>query len=609
LLFSVGVLLLIVRAWGYETTSRCYLEHRVDARPTSVASQRFDVEGAHVVPRIVTKGPDRLSFAYSLHADATVRVSVLTEKPVHVVIERRLGDAIEALRSQTIRGETAVDAEFPTGNGIITFVSDGPVVWTDPRVVRHVRVVHHAWWLTLLVVAGAFVYSGFTPVHRAAYRRFCFSVAAPLLSLVATLVLCEAVLRVAGWGISGIAAARHDLGDVSEDPRWQETVRYGRRLRPNIDAMNEWRHGDIVRGGYIPEAVSPGTLHRFPFSTDREGFRNQAVRDRFDVAALGDSFTDALTMNSAGSWPSQLERRFGLSVQNYGTAGFGPQQEALVLHDYVARHRPRRVILAYFAGNDLFDAEAFDDFQASGGTRPRGQAGWRIKEVFSRADTWFIVGGLSAAFTQLGHAAESPAGDARNAMRQEGGPANATPASFDRGMFTATVNGQRIQWAYMPPYLNTLTFSEDELRGRRGWRLTEAALRDMQQTTHSFGGELIIMFLPFKSQVYWSLMERVVPVDAIEAALRFYLEGNQRPLDLEAMRRNRLAQNRLLRGFCEREQIPFLDVTAALEQRAATGHNVYFPDESHLNEDGNSVVAETLAVFLTSTATLVHRHH
>jgi lysophospholipase L1-like esterase len=602
LLFSVGVLLLIVRAWGYETTSRCYLERRVDAPPTSVAIQRFDVEGAHVVPRIVAKGPERLSFAYSLDADAAVQTSAFAERPVRVVIERRLDHAIEALRSETVSGETAIAAEFPTGNGIITFVSDGPVVWTDPRVVRHVRVARHALWLMLLFATSAFVYSGSTRVDRAAYRRFCFSVAAPAVSLVVTLVLCEAMLRVAGWGISGIAAARHDLGDVSEDPRWQETVRYGRRLRPNVAAMNEWRHGDIVRGGYIPAAVSPGTLHRFPFSTDGEGFRNQVVRDRFDVAAVGDSFTDALTMDGVGSWPSQLERRLGLSVQNYGTAGFGPQQEALVVHDYVARHRPARVVLAYFGGNDLFDAEAFDDFQASGGTRRRGQAGWRIKDLFSRADTWFIVGALSSAFTQLGHAAESPAGYAQNAMRQEDEAANATPISFDRGMFTAIVSGQRMQWAYMPPYLNTLTFSEDELRGRRGWRLTQAALRDMQHTTHDFGGQLIVMYVPFKSQVYWSLMERRMAADAIESAMRFYLEGNQRPLDLEAMRRNRLAQNRLLRRFCEREQIPFLDVTTALERWASTGHNVYFPDESHLNEDGNSIVAETLADFLTTTA-------
>ena len=74
--------------------------------------------------------------------------------------------------------------------------------------------------------------------------------------------------------------------------------------------------------------------------------------------------------------------------------------------------------------------------------------------------------------------------------------------------------------------------------------------------------------------------------------------GNQTP-DVAAMMRNRLAQNRMMRDLCERLQIPFLDTTAALQARLESGENVYFPDESHLNETGEAVVAETLAAFLS----------
>jgi len=51
-----------------------------------------------------------------------------------------------------------------------------------------------------------------------------------------------------------------------------------------------------------------GASHRFTFQTDAEGFRNPGVRERFDVAALGDSFTDAMTMTAEASWPARLER-------------------------------------------------------------------------------------------------------------------------------------------------------------------------------------------------------------------------------------------------------------------------------------------------------------
>jgi lysophospholipase L1-like esterase len=85
---------------------------------------------------------------------------------------------------------------------------------------------------------------------------------------------------------------------------------------------------------------------------------------------------------------------------------------------------------------------------------------------------------------------------------------------------------------------------------------------------------------------------------ALKAALQFYLAGNGRDLDLATVGRNRLAQNRLMREFCDRAAIPFVDTTGALMARVESGENVYFPDESHLNEAGHAIVAETLAAFL-----------
>ena len=45
-------------------------------------------------------------------------------------------------------------------------------------------------------------------------------------------VSLETGLRALGDRIpAGIATERHDLGEVRKDPRWEDTVRYGRRLR------------------------------------------------------------------------------------------------------------------------------------------------------------------------------------------------------------------------------------------------------------------------------------------------------------------------------------------------------------------------------------------
>ena len=170
------------------------------------------------------------------------------------------------------------------------------------------------------------------------------------------LLAVEGALRLAGTRLSpGIQAARRDLGEFAADPRWQYSPRYGQRLVPGFHGLSSWREGDIIRMGFLPPALGERRAHWYEFRTDEEGFRNRATRPRIDIAALGDSFTDAQTVAADAAWPQQLEARLGAAVQNYGTAGFGPQQELLVLKDLrCAIHE--LVVLAFFAGNDLRDA-------------------------------------------------------------------------------------------------------------------------------------------------------------------------------------------------------------------------------------------------------------
>jgi lysophospholipase L1-like esterase len=405
-------------------------------------------------------------------------------------------------------------------------------------------------------------------------------------------------LRAAGdRAPSGVLAQRRDLGEVWPDERWEESPVYGRRLRSNVKTENAWQYGDIVRMGFISPSLSPSVQRRFPFKSDAEGFRNDAVRSRVDIAALGDSFTDALTVVAEASWPARLEQQLGRHVQNYGTAGFGPQQELLVLQHYVVQHRPSTIVLAYFAGNDIFDAERFDRFEHAHGQPEPQTLGWQVKDTYSRADTWYVTSAVAASAGWIGRpprrfvisaAAAEPANDS--------GVYAAVP--FDRGLFTVNVAGRSLQWAFMPPYLNIMNFSERELRARQGWRLTRDAILAMQRTSRDAGATFVVLFLPFKAQVYWPLIERSLPPRDLLSALDFYLNDNGRRIDVAAMHRNRLAQNTMMRELCESSGIPFVDMTPALEQHVESGENVYFPDDSHLNETGLSIVADTLARFL-----------
>ena len=606
LIVEIAVISWIFHNVAYATTYRLYISHRVDDTSRSSAAQRFDIEGSHVVPQIAMHPArpgddvDRVAFQTAVGAPSTLLTGLRPDGRAHYEIRWRSASAPRVLIAGDAGAATNVSVPIPGDAGIVELVSDGSLTWVDPRIVREPRITPYVVALLLLALASIAIARRRPSVFgRDIADRFAWFRRIALASgAIFIIVSLEAGLRALGDRIPpAIATERHDLGEVRKDPRWEDTVRYGRRLRARVDATNEWRHGDIVRMGYIPPAVSDSVVHRFRFQTDDEGFRNAQTRERIDIAALGDSFTDAMTLDAFDGWTSVLERRTGLAVQNYGTAGFGPQQELRVLTDYVVGHHPRVVVLAYFAGNDLFDAEAFDEFDRSGGAVQRAVLGWQIKDIVTRADTWFVVSALHAAGAWASRRQAAEAKPIEEAPSARAAAARPTPV-FDRGMFTAAVNGQTMRWAFMPPYLNTLNFSASDLTARRGWTLTRRAIAEMQQVTRAIGAELVVMFLPFKGQIYLPLIASSMPAAELTRALQFFLRDNPAPPDVATMMRNRLAQNAMMQRFCDESGIRFLDTTEALAAHVRAGENVYFPDESHLNEIGHRIVGETLARFL-----------
>ena len=585
----VGIELLlalsILRDVANVTTTRLYLTRRVDAANASEAAERFDIEASRVVPQIAIRRDERIAFRIDNAWPSTLHVDLRPSGRSPYEIRWRDGGAGRVLA----RGESAatlpVSAAIPAGSGVLELIGRGPLTWADPRLVSSLRVTRRVLAFVLLAPLAVL----------AARRQALFRGVAFAIGLAIAFTALEVGLRALGdRAPAAILAERHDLGEVRKDPRWELTPRYGRRLRAHVDDMSEWRHGDIVRMGFIPPGVSDGVLRKFRFQTDAEGFRNARTRERIDVAALGDSFTDAMTIDDAAAWPSLVERTTGLAVQNYGTAGFGPQQELRVLTDYALSHRPTVVVLAYFAGNDIFEAEAFEDYERSDGAIHKPDPGWPIKGVVSRADTWYVASAFHAAQRWVSSRGRA---EAKAATPLETSPVAAGPAPrFDRGMFTIAVNGQTVRWAFMPPYLNTLRMSEAELSARRGWTLTKDAIRAMRDASRAAGAELVVMFVPFKSQVFLPIAAEAMPHDELVSALRYSLPDGA--IDVEAMTGNRLAQNRMMRRFCADAGIRFVDMTDALDARLRSGVNVYFPDDSHLNEAGHAVVASALESFL-----------
>jgi lysophospholipase L1-like esterase len=526
---------------------------------------------------------------------ASFEIAVVQRGARRVLDRRRLAAAAD------------IAQPLPATVGFIELINQGELVWSDPRVVQEANLAPELLGLLVLLALACLRTGRLVPLAfpRAAWARTalmgCLTAG---ISASLCLVVLEIGLRAIGERLpSWITDPRRNLGEVHADPRWQDSVRYGARLAGHLNTFCEWQHGDIVRMGFLPPGLVRHPSYRFPFVTDADGFRNSESPTATAVAALGDSFTDAMTLPAELTWPARLGLLLGVGVRNYGTAGFGPGQELLVLKEHVLARRPRRVVVGFFAGNDLLDAERFESFQRDGAFFPSPGVGWKFKDVIARFDQFYLTSVYQGAAGLLGDRSGSPAERWRSQGPEDysGEDPEAFPTArpgFDRGLFTVPVAGRVLQFAFLPPYLNSLKLSRHELQASRGWELTRRSYQDMERLLRAQGGELVVLFIPSKAQVYLPLLEASFPKAELRPALRLCLGDQPQPPGLAVVMRNRLALNDLMREFCAQEGITFLDLTDELQAKLRAGHNVYFPDDSHWNAAGHETAAKALARLL-----------
>jgi hypothetical protein len=584
-LLLVALLLTALIDWFSATTQRLYVdEDSAAGQQQGTVWQHFGVRGNEVVPEIISRDEARFTFPISLSARHALSFTAQPEGPAEYEIILRSRGIDRQIATGKIDRPSSERISLPAGAGELRFAIHGRIAWFDLRLTRQ---FHWPLYLALFALAAFALARIPHPASRISH------LAGNWLAFGLSTLLClgfiEAALRAIPLKLPlPILTARHDLGLLAPDRRWIESPRYKQRLRPDLRTYCEWEHGDIVRMGFLPPDLFGGEHHRYLFETDAEGFRNPAVRERIEVAALGDSFVDAMTSPREESWPAQLEQITGQAVQNYGTSSFGPQQELYALQDYAIRHQPREVVLGYFAGNDLFDAERFDRWE-HGGDKPGEEAtGWRLKKKYRRYETLYLFTVARVALPATARPRELSVAFTRTAA-----------PGFDRGAYEIpTESGTSLRFAFMPPYLQKLASTRAELERSRGWELVRGALLKMRETCAEHGSRLTVLFIPSKDEVYWPLVERSLGPEELKRSIDFISTYNHMPLQAADIRANRLAQNELMREFCGAAGISFLDLTPVLEQAAVSGRAVYFADDAHWNAAGHEIAARELARFL-----------
>lgn len=93
------------------------------------------------------------------------------------------------------------------------------------------------------------------------------------------------------------------------------------------------------------------------YKSDEHGFRNPSGiwnLDRFDIAAVGDSYTQGACVSSDRNFVAIIQKRYPATL-NLGMSGTGPLLQLAALQEYLPRFSPRVVLWFFFEENDLAD--------------------------------------------------------------------------------------------------------------------------------------------------------------------------------------------------------------------------------------------------------------
>ena len=95
------------------------------------------------------------------------------------------------------------------------------------------------------------------------------------------------------------------------------------------------------------------------YKSDRFGFNNSDnnynTNSLYKIAMVGDSFTHGACVYPEHNLPSNLQKKIGYNVFNFGMSGIGPLSTLGIIKEYLPSINPSHVVWVHYEGNDLHD--------------------------------------------------------------------------------------------------------------------------------------------------------------------------------------------------------------------------------------------------------------
>ena len=331
----------------------------------------------------------------------------------------------------------------------------------------------------------------------------------------------------------------------------------------------------------------------YTLTTDKRGFRNQTDFEKYDLIAIGDSFTEGSNIADDQTWPALLAQKTQLTVYNLGMSAGNPVSYLETLSKFGLQLSPKIVLCMLYEGNDFRDA----NFRNKNSVREhlnRYVDGSPVRNTLKQ----FLIRSLASnpsvrpqgdAKTQLDRKdeAKSPTTD-----KTADGPLSWLPVGVpegpDSGYYTFKVK------RLLDHYVTRESFGKS-----KGCKKTCESLARIKETCDRNNARLIVLYAPDKPHTLVPLLKGIVTPGQLRAfmALRAKnLPPAEKLMDVVAERLE--VQESAFEDFCRTQSMEFLSLTAPLRAAIARGKQAYFTYDQHWTPIGHEIIVNALSAYI-----------
>lgn len=328
----------------------------------------------------------------------------------------------------------------------------------------------------------------------------------------------------------------------------------GQRLRRSFEGNELGRLRGAVRW----------QTYRCDFAYDRRGFRNSDDRTTAEVIVLGDSLIEGLHVSEADLVTTNLARALRCPVANLARTGDGPQQELEVLRRYGLPLGPSTCLWAFYEGNDLDDADRYEENQKHVAQAARENPS---RQLYARSLSRNLLAYVIRTWIH---------------------PEPRQPARRTTGWFLDAAGAQLPIYFGSDVRRDSSSPEEAAIRessGLKRFRKTLVAARELCAQNKI---ELVVVFIPTKFRVYRDLCafdpDSPCPawsVDELPAAVGELVSEVS-------------------------DEIGYLDLSEGFRKAASQGELLYLPDDTHWTSEGHRLSAHAIAEYLRHRHSSVH---